>query len=878
MVTPTLDLPAGIVTFVFTDIEGSTRLVHRLGDGYVEVLERHRQILREAWSAHHGREVSVEGDAFFVAFERADDAVRACIAAQRGLLAEPWPVDGGVMVRMGIHTGLATPYAGDYVALAVHQAARIVAAGHGGQILVSEQTAERIQLNDELDLRPLGRYRLRDFDQPEEVFGVFGEGLPTDLPAIRAVPADGHNLVRQPNPTIGRDEIVARVADEIRPLRLTTLVGPGGVGKSRVAGDIGVRIAPAWADGVWRVDLAAVTESDLAAAAIAEEVGAPARPGSDRWTDLVEHLATRQAVILLDNCEHLVTVCQHLIGSLFDSCEGVSVLATSREPIRVSGELLFPVPPLPLPDPGTTTPEEALSSPAIRLFVERGSAVRPGFALDDRNTATVVSICQHLDGLPLSLELAAANLAVQSAAEILAGLKDRFRLLRSRDRELTDRHHTMEGVLEWSYRLLTDVEQVAFRRVSIFGTTFSLRTASAAVAPDGIAGADVPDLIWSLVDRSLVAAELAADDTRYRLLETIQTYGRDRLAEAGETEAVAVSLADYLLDHTGPWHPADRRWLGEVGVELDNLRALVPLLAGDRQELAQQIASTIGRYHDATHSFRAGIEELTRYADSLIGPSSVRVSMLATLADLHLRTDDTETATRLVEEAEALQRIHGLPEWDDVAVDRTRGEVARRSGDLPGAVAIARRALERDLSDRGRSRMYNLWGTSAAALGDLTTAQQALSQELDLNRRVGYEPYVASALGNLAEVALRLGDIPAAARHQRACLELATAQGSLPMVAYSLIVAARVAGSRQDWTPAVRLHGKGEALLSKIGLVLYDDDRKESNRLLGEAGEALGQSSFDQAHEEGNVLDMPEAIRLADSVLAGAEHPQVARE
>jgi predicted ATPase/class 3 adenylate cyclase len=869
MVNP-IDLPSGIVTFVFTDIEGSTRLVHRLGESYVEVLERHREILRAAWSEHHGHELSSEGDAFFVAFERAEDAVRACIAGQQGLLTEAWPENGTVRVRMGIHTGLATPHTGDYVSLAVHQAARIVAAGHGGQILVSEQTVDRIQPAEDLDLRSLGRYRLRDFDQPEQVFAAFSEGLPTEQPAIRALPADGHNLVRQPNATIGREALVGRVAEEIRSHRLTTLVGPGGVGKSRVAGDIGVQIAPGWVDGVWRVDLAAVTASGLAAS-IAEEVGAPARPGSDRWSDLIEHLSTLTAVILLDNCEHLATACRQLVESLFDACEGIAVLATSREPIRAAGELLWPVPTLPLPDPGDLTPEEAGDWPSIQLFVERGAAVRPGFALDDRNTAVVASICRHLDGLPLSLELAAANLAVQSPTEILAGLQDRFRLLQSRDRASDDRHHTMEGVLEWSYRLLTEPEQEAFRRVSIFEAGFSLGTASAAVASKGLQPGDVPQLVWSLVDRSLVTAELAADETRYLLLETIRTYGRDRLAEANETRVVAAALAGHLLETTGPWHPADDRWLGEVGVELANLRALLPLLAADSQQVAQQIACTIGRYRDATHSFQTGIEELTRYADSLVEPSSVRVSLLATLADLHLRTGDTSTATRLVEDADTLAAVHGLPDWDDVGVDRTRGEVARRSGDLPGAVAIARLALERPLSDRGKSRMYNLWGTSAAAMGDFTTAQHALNQELELNRRVGYEPYVASALGNLAEVALRSGDIPTAADHQRACLELATAQGSLPMVAYSLIVAARVAGAGGDWLAASRLHAKGEALLAEIGLVLYEDDRQQSDLLLTDAREALGVSGFNKALAYGTGLDTPEAIRLADSVLGSSK-------
>jgi predicted ATPase/class 3 adenylate cyclase len=638
------ELPSGIVTFVFSDIEGSTRLFHQLGEQYVEVLERHRQILREAWTAHRGREVSTDGDAFFVAFEGADDAVWACVDAQRALAEETWPNGTAVKVRMGVHTGLATPYEGDYVAVAVHQAARVVAAGHGGQILVSEEAAAQLALPDASGLRPLGHFRLRDFDQPELLYQVYQDGLPADFPAVRALPADGHNLVRQPNETIGRDELIVRLAGEIQPGRVVTLVGPGGVGKSRVAGEVGMRIASDWTDGVWRVDLATITEHDPMVAAIGEAVGAPARPGGDRWAEILDHLSGRRAVLIFDNCEHLLDSCRELIGALLAACGGVAVVATSREPIRLPGEVLRPVPPLPLPDPNTPADRIVLMSPAVRLFVERGQAVRQGFTIDDRNAAPIIAICRHLDGLPLSLELAAANLAVQSPAEILAGLEDRFRLLQSRDRDPEDRHHTMEGVLEWSFRMLGDTEQVAFRRVAVFGSSFSLETATSAVAGERIDPHEVPQLIWSLVDRSLVTAELAADATRYSLLETIQTYGRDRLDEAGETGLVAYRVAEHLLDRMGPWSPADRRWQGEVGVELGNLRVLVPLTAAGSPELAQQLACTIGRYHDSTASYQAGIDELARYATVLGQPTSVRASLLTTLADLHLRTGDTDSA------------------------------------------------------------------------------------------------------------------------------------------------------------------------------------------------------------------------------------------
>lgn len=868
MITSTVDLPSGIVTFVFTDIEGSTRLVGRLGDGYIGVLERHRQILREAWIRYGGHEISAEGDGFFVAFACAADAVAACADGQQRLAAEPWPEGAEVRVRMGVHTGLATPYGNGYVALAVHQTSRVMSAGHGGQILVSEEAAAAVGDAEGPALQSLGKYRVRDFDEPQEIFGVAAEGLSEEQRSIRAVPAEGHNLVRPLTSTVGREALVSRLAKGLVPGRVVTLVGPGGVGKSRVAIDLGLTVAPEWEDGVWRVDLAAVRQPDLVAPAAAAEVGVPT--GSDRLSDLLEHLADRRAVILLDNCEQLIDACRDFVTSLLESCAGVAVLATSRSPIHASGEIVQPVPPLPIPK-DTTSVEEVGGSPAVRLFVDRGMAVRPGFSLDEHNVTTVAAICRHLDGLPLSLELAAANLAVQSSSEILAGLENRFLLLRSRDQKSGDRHQTMEGVLEWSYRLLNKAEQAAFRRVAVFGAGFTLDMATSAVALGDVPAQDVPQLVWSLADRSLVVAELAADATRYRMLETVQTYGRERLDETDETRRVASAAALHMLEGLGPWHPADRSWRSSVGVEIGNLRVLIPPLMGEHQEIAQQMAYTIGRYHDVTSAFRDGIEELNRFCNTLTEPGATRASMLAMLADLYLRTGDTEAAGRLVEEADSLRVTHGLPSWDDVGVDRTRGEIARRSGKLQEAIDIARQALERDLSARGRSRMYNLWGTTAAAMGDLETAQLALSKELELNIEVGYEGYIASARGNLAEVAMRLGEMPVAAHHQRACLELATAQGSLPMVAFSLIVAARVAGAEAWWETAVRLHAKAESMLSEVGLVLYEDDRRESDQLMADALDALGEDEFDESSGQGSALETPEAIGVADEVLAAAE-------
>lgn len=867
---PTVAAPRGIVTFVFTDIEGSTRLFRQLGDDYADLLRRHRRLLREAWDAHEGYEVGTEGDSFFVAFDRADDALRACIAGQRSLGAEGWPHEGEVRVRMGIHTGLASPQDGGYVALAVHETARVMSSAHGGQILLTHRTLEALGDREGLEFRRLGRFKLRGFDDPVRLYQVAEPGLQQDFPAVRALPADGHNVVRNPTETIGREDVIAAVVDGLAPRRLVTLVGPGGVGKTRVASEVGVRAAPAWKDGVWLVDLAGVTEPGLVPGAVADTIGASAHLG-DRWEDVLDHLETRRTVIVLDGCEQVASACRELVSSLFGSCDGVGVLATSREPLRVPGEVLRRIAPLPAVEEPHPTAAEVLASPAGRLFAERGASVRPGFTVTDDNARAVAEICRRLDGLPLLIELAAAHLSAQSPAEILAGLEDRFRILRSPDATLPERHRTVEGLLEWSYRLLDERQRTAFRRLSVFATGFSMRSASPAVTGGGIDDADVPQLLWLLADRSLVVADLGADETRYRLLETVREYAGRLLDEHGETGTVAADVAGWFLERFGPWSSIDRPWVADVGVELDNLRGLIPSIPAAQQEAAQQLACTIGLYHDARQSFIEGIRELTRYVDMLRQPSPARVSLLTTLANLQLRVGDAGAAEELVEEARALEEEHGAPDWDDVAVDRARGEIARRSGDLQGAVAVARAALERPRSDRGKARIYNLLGSTLGAMGDFEASYEACEAELELSRAIGDDGYIASAEGNLAETAMRLGDVEAAAAHQRECLDLSLTLGSPAMVAFSLIMAARVAGAREDWGTAVRLHAGGEALLVETGLMLYEDDRRESDALLAEARTRLGDELFEGERRAGRDLELTEAAKLADSVLESAE-------
>ncbi|MDX1659314.1 MAG: BTAD domain-containing putative transcriptional regulator, partial [Nitriliruptorales bacterium] len=570
--------PSGQVTFLFTDIEGSTRLFHELGPSYPDALQRHRQILREVWNDHGGYEATVEGDGSLVAFGSAGDAVRAAVAGQRSLAGEDWPGGADLRVRMGLHTGLASPRNGNYISLTVHEAARVMSAAHGGQVLLSEETAKRLEHLPEAELHARGRFRLRGFDEPVRLYEIVMDGLEHDFGPLRATPADRHNLVRQSTETIGREELIRTVVSELDAGHVVTLTGPGGVGKTRVASEVGARAVDDWEHGVWLVDLAAVSDADLVAGAVADAVGAPTRPGGDRTLDLTTHLADRRCVIILDNCEHLVAACRGLLDAVANACRGVAVLATSREPLHVHRESVRPVTPLDLPPRGTNDAATVRTSSAGALFEARASDVRPEFAIDDGNAADVAAICRGLDGLPLLIELAAALVPFQTTAEIRTVLRTQAELLRSADPSESERHRSVAGLIGWSYDLLDEAERAAFRRLAVFGGSFSLGTATPALTVGDLKPDEVPRLVWSLVDRSLVTADLGTNGTRYRLLATIRHYGRQRLDETDETGPVATALATSLLDEIGPWLPTEWTWVTEVGTEIDNLRAIVNLL------------------------------------------------------------------------------------------------------------------------------------------------------------------------------------------------------------------------------------------------------------------------------------------------------------
>jgi predicted ATPase/class 3 adenylate cyclase len=844
------ELPAGVVSFVFTDIEGSTRLLRELGDRYGELIDIHHALMRAAWVAHGGHELNTEGDAFVVVFAEASDAVAAAVDAQRALAAAAWPTATPVRARIGIHTGYARPRGPTYLALALHQAARVVDAAHGGQVLVSGETAARATaLPAGARLDRLGRFRVRDFDDPPELFRVVGAGMAQRDTAPRVRPAEGHNIVRPSTSFEDREDDRAALVDLARPGSATTIVGSGGAGKTRLAVETALGLAGAWDDGAWFVDLAPLSSGQLVPQAIAEAVGAKSDPGVDPWIDALEHLRERRALVVLDNCEHLTESACARVAELLEVCPRVGVLATSRIPLGLRAEHVHRLDPLPCGD---------ADSPAVRLFRDRAAAHEPG---DD---ASVVQLCAELDGLPLAIELAAARTTALAPKDILDRLRSSPSVLQSRDQSLPERQRTLGRLLDWSYDLLVPEARTVLRRLSVFAGSFDLETAELVCAGDGLAHAEVAELVWTLIDSSLVSAEAAAGASRYRLLQTVRAYAAQRIG-AGEHAATLSRLADHYLDRLGPPQATGRRWVGAVAPELDNLRHVIAELPDDAT--AQALAWSVGRYHDVTDAFRTGIEELTGWTQWLPSPGPNRVALLTLLADLHLRVGDLGRADALVDEAAELRATTGPAPWDTSGVARTRGELALRCGDAAAAAAEARRALTESHSDRARARLQNLLGIALGTLGDVQGAAEAFEEELAAASAAGMETFLATTHGNLAEALLQLGDEAAAAGHQAIALDLSRAYGQSVGIAFSMMIAARLSAVRGQARHAVVLQSSADEVLTGASYALYDEDAEIRAALMEAARAQLGETEFNRAVAKGRGLDTDAAADLAATVL-----------
>ncbi len=589
-ILPLRNLPKGTVSLLFTDMEGSTRLLQQLGARYADVLAECRQLLRTAFQRWNGYEVDTQGDAFFVAFARAIDAVSAAVDAQRGLANHSWPEGVTVRVRMGLHTGEPTLTSEGYVGLDVHRGARIMSAGHGGQVLLSQTTRDLVEdeLLVEVSLRDLGEHRLKDLGHPLRLFQLVIEGLPAGFPPLKTLDAHPNNLPVQPTPLIGREEKVAVLVELLGrgDVRLVTLTGPGGVGKTRLGLQVAAELSDRFSDGVFFVNLAPIRDAEFVVAAIVQtlEVKEIAEQGQAQPLQrLKAFLREKNVLLVLDNFEQ-VTAAALLVAELLAACSRLKVLVTSRIALHVRAEHEFAVPPLAVPDLKHLPDAAALAQyEALELFTQRAQAVKPDFTVTSANASAVAAICVRLDGLPLAIELAAARIKYFPAQTLLTRLEQGLGVLAGGARDLPERQQTLRSTIAWSYDLLSPEEQKLFRRLSVFVDGCTLEANEAVCTAAGALDEDILEGLASLVDKSLLRQEEADGEPRFTMLQTLREFGLECLANEQETEVTRHAHALYYLRLAEESEPhlkgkAAARWLVQLELEHENLRAALDWL------------------------------------------------------------------------------------------------------------------------------------------------------------------------------------------------------------------------------------------------------------------------------------------------------------
>ncbi|MEU8077346.1 adenylate/guanylate cyclase domain-containing protein [Catellatospora citrea] len=879
-----IHLPRGQVTFLFTDIEGSTRLAQMLGDGYRPVLHEHRRVLRAVLAAAGGVELFTEGDSYFFAFADASTAVEACAGAQRALEAHQWPdPQAQPKVRMGLHTGIAQPHGGEYASPEVHRAARVAAAAHGGQILLSASTAEAAcQLPDQAWLLDLGLHRLRGFDGRERLFQLVAPELEQHFPRPRTDRTAPHNLPSPLTSFVGRHPERTELAELLSAHRLTTVVGAGGAGKSRLAVAVAHDLIESFPDGIWNVDIAGVTDPGLLAFTVATMLGLRPEPGRPVVETLVEHASTRRLMLLLDTCEAQVGAVAPLVAQLLAGAREVTVLATSREPLGIAGELVWRIPPLSL------APNAGGVSDAVTLLAERTSAARGGRPVEPAELADLARVAARLDGLPLAIELAAARLRVLSGGELAARLHAELTAEESDPLRALDaggphsgahaRHATMQATVTWSYRTLPDDAARLLRWLSVFAGPVSL------AGVEWLMDGDPLGPLTVLVDKSLVQAEPGAHGTTYRMLDPIRGYAARRLASHGEEAAARDRHVAWAL-----------RALQAVGRGPDDQPVTLSLYSID--PLAAELRAAL-RWCGTGGSARSGLQ-ISCGLDQWWRERGLAREGRLWLFRLYARLSETGEVVPDAELARAYHAHSGHAAVDGEFVEELRfsrraESAGRRAGD-PGLLARVLAGRSGALRDAGKPddaeqacREVLAWATRYEVAPDALFAVCNLAELLWLRGALDEAATLLAASRQLEQlrpaergrrtldlllgmVALRRGDLVAAHEHLTVALRSRMAYGfhGRACVAVKAMAARCVQGG--DAMTAATLFGAAESTTVRLHcgpgiFASFWTAQQEAARA------ALGDAVFDEAYARGAALSLGETASLALAV----EHPDLA--
>jgi predicted ATPase/class 3 adenylate cyclase len=917
-------LPTKTLTFLFTDIESSTALLQRIGhDTYGEVLADHHSLIRAGLTAHDGTEVSTQGDGFFAVFSSPSACVSAVIEIQRALGSHPWPIDEQIKVRMGMHCGEVAETTTGFVGLEVHRAARVAAVGHGGQVLVSAAAAALVRdsLPVGASLRDLGPHRLKDLGRPEQIFQLETEGLEADFPPLRSLdnPALPNNLPAQSATFVGREAEVAELRQRVESARLVTLTGAGGTGKTRLALQVAAELLDGSGDGVWLVELAPVTQHEVVASTINEALGITSQPGRPALETLVDALAPQRILIVLDNCEHVIGECAKIAETILQRCHQVHLMTTSREPLGISGETIYRVPSLSLPESDDDEVPSIDGSDAIALFMDRARTQAVELVLDTETGPLVASICRRLDGMPLAIELAAARLRSLSLAGLHDRLDQRFRLLTGGSRNALPRQQTLQATVDWSYSLLNGPEQCVLRRLSVFAEGFDLEAAEAVCGFGDIEVFDVTDLVGSLVDKSLVVAEPVGGTVRYRLLETIRQFGGERLVAVSEDEAVAVavahcahflSVAEQAAPHLSG--PDLGRWLAKLDADQANLRRAIQHAAAaeDRTSLVLRFAVALRRYlwlrersNDSLALFMPVLDRpdaqtdpgllvgalttitfVARHVDTAvakrIGERAVQIARqlddpsllaesLALLCAVCYFTGDHEKGFGFGKESVDLARLLD----DDITLGESllmyllcskRIQPEHTEALMAEALACSRRSGDLFLT----TLLQNNAGVYALDAGDMVAARSHLEQAEQAGRALGAE--IHNIPINLGWVLREEGDGEGSGSMFVNALRQSRRRGELPGIAYSCLGLACLAADRGEWHRGALLHGVAQTFFDRTGESCQEPEEGYRRRSIDLVRAHLGEQEFERLYADAGRLSFQESITSALDNVASA--------
>ncbi len=912
--------PSGTVTLLFTDIEGSTALWETHEAEMETGLARHDELLRGAIEGSGGYVFKTVGDAFCAVFSSAENALEAALQAQRSLGSEIWPEPIVMRVRMGLHTGECQERDSDYFGPVVNRTARLEAVAHGGQILLSGATAVLVRevLPEGCGLIDLGEHRLKDLGVPEHVFQLTAEDLKASFPPLRSLtnPELEHNLPVELTSFIGRDKELKDIHGLVEESHLVTLTGPGGSGKTRLAMQVAADLLDGSADGVWLVDLSPLSADDQVVREVASVLGVREGGARPLFETLVESLQFRSLLLVLDNCEHIIDAVANLAETIVRQCPKVWILATSREPIAVTGERVYRVPPLGLPQSREADEDPAVlgTSEAVRLFVERVNEHRPEFGLDETNASTVASICRHLDGIPLALELAAARVSSMSLEEAERRIGQRFRLLSSRSRTGTARQHTLEGAVAWSHDLLSNEEKLLFASLSVFPASFDLPAAeSVCSAAAGMDEFEVVDLVRSLVDKSLIQTEQGPSGMRYRMLETIAQFAGDRLAESpnGATKRTAEVHALYYLgfmEKSAPYLSGfdQIEWIEKLEADYDNIRTALLFLAGGQHHglkalrmvdalrtfWRKRLGGSLGEAHDlATFALdhlqtqsvtkeRCGALLSLGVVDGGLGKfGASRNSLEAGLAMARDIDASTLIAEYLCELAlnfywtgehrnlkdtaeEALELADAIGDLNLRALAHQRMGVAELMDD-PDA---ARRHFADALRLYGRAG--NAWGISVTYLiagnlemveGDLAAARFNHDASLKHAFRYGHR---AILLMNLGLISFLEGDVETAGSKYRDSLQQIVRQGAFALAPGALLGLAMCSGASGNLRRSAALHGAADGITEAHGVPWQAPEAGPRERAITTLLHQMGKDAFETAYSQGHEMNPQDAVAL----------------